>query len=153
MTRKTIKHILVALTTIAAAWNLMILFAGLSGDPNAGYAFIVLMFSSFTSGFVLLVLWSIYFTGRGVLRSANSRSKDKGSRAVRVLANVIIFLYLFGSLLIVLFILHGGPNKGKGSHLFNNSDNLYMDMQVGIALILLAVMISIYSRVRAHKRY
>lgn len=155
-----------AATLMALALVIPLLFS----DGSYGYFSACLtILAPFEIG-TLLVLWSIYlsyptlvislFGARGVTDSHVS-SKKKSSRNkklkyvhdprtwyLRILAYVVLLSTLCGIALVWSFAAVGGPNKGAGKHFFSGAD-LYLDVKIGILLIVLASILALvhYSKV------
>lgn len=71
--------------------------------------------------------------------------KNKNKVSVSLLfAKILIFL---GLALGGYFTAIGGPNKGKGAHLLNNSTNLYLDIQVALSLIGIGIVLVLFRKV------
>jgi hypothetical protein len=51
-----------------------------------------------------------------------------------------------GGLLSAYFVLVGGPNKGEGRHLLSNDANPYLDIQVGLILLAIGLLIPLIYR-------
>lgn len=72
------------------------------------------------------------------IRTLTYDDKNIFARAFRLISYTLLGL---GFLLIASFIYRGGPNRGEGTHFFDNEYNLYLDAQIGLVLIAAGMLI------------
>lgn len=126
---------LILLTGCAVLISLLMLFSG--GFAVAGLTIV----GPFVFG-VIAILWVIYYHLDRIHGSWSGPN-----RAQRYLAYSVLLFILIGAILLIQFAMVGGPNNGQGKFLLSSADNPYWQMQLGLASLLLAGILSIITAI------
>jgi len=152
------KRLLQLLTLVMVGVFAVIMVMGLVKGGNTGYLVVTQLIAAPFELVVLVVLWAVYISRHSLLQSVAGKGHAtlRGTKSMktstqipvasRVVARLSILSSLCGLSLIGWFAYVGGPNAGIGRHVFGGSD-LYMDMQVGIVLLLVGALLAVLNHI------
>jgi hypothetical protein len=106
--------------------------------------------ASFVGPFILLglvIVWIAVITFPAVFK--NLRTKNGNSTNLK--EKLSVGTAVLGICLIAYFVAIGGPNRGMGKHVFNTANNPYIDLQIGVGLIILATVFSSAVKLKRNK--
>lgn len=139
--REAARRLLISVTIFISIISLILLFS------NSLASVAVLIALPFIA-IGLFVLWGLYVAAPSLTTS--KRKKDNSG--INPLATTSIVLLILGGLFLGWFIIQGGPHNGAGGegeisarHILGNT-NPYLDMQVGLALLVLGTIFGIINR-------
>lgn len=156
--RQNIKRLLQLLTIIFVGLFVIAMVASFALGGSTGYLGVVQIIAAPFESLILLILWVAYITSPSISKSISGKdqvatSNHKSAKAnagvsaaSRILAWISLLAGLLGLLLLGWFAYVCGPNQGVGHHVFGGS-NRYMDMQVGIASLLVGALCAVINHI------
>jgi hypothetical protein len=140
--RRIARKFLIGITVTVVVFAILM---ASSGGYGPVYVLIALPFIAVG----LFVLWGVYIAAKSLSGSISLKNSRKVPSSHALLARCILLLAV-GAFLLGWFILQGGPHNASGgsvdigaNHILGGSNHPYMDMQVGIALLLLGTSLSL----------